>query len=466
AFADVRDHASQVSLAAAERILEHVPDDEEIPSRLTAEMIHLAMARRSGDLRAAAAAAARAENLLDKIPDGLHLEHPGAYARVLAGRGAVEFWSGNLDSAAPLLEKAASLLEAEEACAPQRSHELANCRGHLALLEALRERLSQAAEIAAGATIVPRDGRAGHPCPPAAVALALVHLERNELNRVHSQLKLADTSLRDQPDKLVSAIGCLVAARARLAEGHPSAAADMLSRARSGWSPPPWLERILTVTESQVCASAGDIQAAMDAARRAAPERALDATVALARACLAAGDLSAARRALGVAGMRRSDASDRVRVEAWLADARLGFRSGDPARGRRSLERALRLGEPQRLRLPFAMERSWLKPALERHADLAYAHRNVLEPGLVIAGRASAPRPADGQTDPVVVERLSERECEVLRLVGELLSTAEIANEMYISVNTVKTHLKSIFRKLGAVDRRDAVRRARKNGLV
>jgi DNA-binding CsgD family transcriptional regulator len=53
-------------------------------------------------------------------------------------------------------------------------------------------------------------------------------------------------------------------------------------------------------------------------------------------------------------------------------------------------------------------------------------------------------------------------EREVLRLAGELLSTDEIAGTLFISVTTVKSHLKSIFRKLGSADRRDTVRRAGK----
>ena len=47
-----------------------------------------------------------------------------------------------------------------------------------------------------------------------------------------------------------------------------------------------------------------------------------------------------------------------------------------------------------------------------------------------------------------------------------MLSTAEIATDMYISVNTVKTHLKSIYRKLSASHRGEAVRRARKLNLI
>jgi LuxR family maltose regulon positive regulatory protein len=79
----------------------------------------------------------------------------------------------------------------------------------------------------------------------------------------------------------------------------------------------------------------------------------------------------------------------------------------------------------------------------------------------VPAGQATAPQAA-----PLIVEKLSDRECEVLRCVSGMLSTAEVASEMYISVNTVKTHLRSICRKLAATNRREAVRRARQLDLI
>ena len=59
-----------------------------------------------------------------------------------------------------------------------------------------------------------------------------------------------------------------------------------------------------------------------------------------------------------------------------------------------------------------------------------------------------------------------EREREVLLLLAGMLSTAEIAAEMYLSVNTVKTHLRSIYRKLSAGHRNEAVRRARQLELI
>jgi LuxR family maltose regulon positive regulatory protein len=71
------------------------------------------------------------------------------------------------------------------------------------------------------------------------------------------------------------------------------------------------------------------------------------------------------------------------------------------------------------------------------------------------AGQPSASRAGRG------ADRLSDRELAVLSYLPTMLTTAEIAAELYVSVNTVKTHLKSIYRKLDVARRRDAVHRAR-----
>ena len=65
-----------------------------------------------------------------------------------------------------------------------------------------------------------------------------------------------------------------------------------------------------------------------------------------------------------------------------------------------------------------------------------------------------------------LVEPLSERERDVMRLLGTDLKGPEIARELFISLNTLRTHTKNIFGKLGVNDRRAAVRRARELGLL
>jgi len=156
-----------------------------------------------------------------------------------------------------------------------------------------------------------------------------------------------------------------------------------------------------------------------------------------------------------------------VRLQACLADARLSYHSGDCARGRRSLGRALRLAERERLRLPFALERGWIGPALRRDPDLARTYRHLL-PSALCGNQLPAPpnTAAPGMTTAAAVEPLTEREREVLRHVSGMLTTAEIASELYISTNTVKTHIKNICNKLAATHRGEAVRRARQLQLI
>ena len=65
-----------------------------------------------------------------------------------------------------------------------------------------------------------------------------------------------------------------------------------------------------------------------------------------------------------------------------------------------------------------------------------------------------------------LAESLSERELHVLRLLATELSGPEIARELYVSVNTLRTHTRHIFGKLEVSSRADAIRRARELGLV
>jgi LuxR family transcriptional regulator, maltose regulon positive regulatory protein len=455
---------SGARLAAAEGVLERLPVTEEIPARLAAAQVRLAVSRRTGDLGAALAAVARAEALLGEITVSQLARHPEIHAQVLAGRGAVEFWSGDFDQAVATLRSAIA-----SASTSGETYEDSDCLGYLALVEALSGRLGHVVELAdqaASAAENRANGLAEFVSPAATIALARAHLERNELRQAHGQLRLADGALRIAPDKLLGAIACLVAARCQLAEGNTRAAADMLSHARQGWSPPRWLEHRLMLLQSRVYAGAGDIKSAVEAAERAEPQSALDAAVALAQAWLAAGDTQAAARALAAGVASPDEPPEPVRLEGWLVDARLSYGAGDGVRGRRSLERALRLGKPERLRLAFAMERTWIHPVLRRDPELAHVYQDLLEPWQMTTNGIPAPRLDPDQPAPIIVEPLSDREREVLRHLSAMLSTAEIGTEMYISVNTVKTHLRSIYRKLSAARRGEAVRRARELKLI
>ena len=116
----------------------------------------------------------------------------------------------------------------------------------------------------------------------------------------------------------------------------------------------------------------------------------------------------------------------------------------------------------------------WQVPAwLDKRLSLVEPQAGPARDGVrrLVPVERGGPRPAlagaSGRAAlPLVVEPLTEREQEVLRHVAHMLSTAEVAGVMYISTNTVKTHLKSIFRKLATGHRGEAVRRARELELI
>ena len=459
-----RHEFSAAALSAAEAILERLPGDQQVACWLAAAVIRLAVARRTGDLAGAAAAAARAEVLVSRVPGGKLTRHPEIRARVLSGRGVVELYSGQLDAAARILQS-----EVAAETASGRQDERADCLGHLALVEALRGRLCHAAQLADGAILASTTGEqrspGWHPNPAALVALAWVHLEHNELRDAHSRLKQADTALGVTPDRLIGAAAWLAAAYSSLAEGRARVATQIIARARSGWPVPAWLEHRLSLAESRACMAAGDIQAALAAAKRAGSDTSLDAAVTLANAWAAAGNGEDARRALAPALGTQSAVPERVHLEAFLVDARLSYTSGDRAQGRRSLASALRIAETEQLRLPFTLERGWIEPVLLSDPALARSYRNLFSP-TARHDKPPAPQGVPDQAPILLVESLTEREREVLRHVSGMLSTVEIAGELDISIHTVKTHLKNIYRKLATTRRGEAVRRARQLGLI
>jgi LuxR family transcriptional regulator, maltose regulon positive regulatory protein len=461
--------SAAAALDAAEKTFERLPAGQDNAgqqdaARLAAAMIRLAASRRTGDHTAAVAAAGRAEALASRIPDSRGARHQEIRARVLAARGTAELWSGRFDEAARILDSGVTA-----AAGPEEERERVHCLSHLALAEAWRGRLGRAAELAGQATAARAGG--GHrpqgqsPSPAALAALAWVHLERHELREERSRLKQVDTALGLSPDKLVGTVARLVAAWDSLAEGHAEVAAQFVARARSGGSVPAWLEQRLNLAESWALAAAGDFEAAFAAAKRAGPDSSPEAAVTLARAWAAAGDGDNARRALAPVLAAREGVPERVRLQACLVAARLSYHSGDRARGRRSLGHALRLAEHEQVRLPFALEHGWIGPMLQRDPEWAGAHQSLVTLVMPYARRPARPDGRDEAAIPAA-EPLTERELQVLRQVSCLLTTAEIAGELYISTNTVKSHVKNICHKLAATHRGEAVRRARQLQLI
>jgi LuxR family maltose regulon positive regulatory protein len=153
-------------------------------------------------------------------------------------------------------------------------------------------------------------------------------------------------------------------------------------------------------------------------------------------------------------------------VEAQLLAGLAHRELGDLRAANQAAERALALAEADRLVLPFAMTGSReLLQALPRHET---AHGALLADILDILDvlRGSSPA-AQHQPPPLLaVEELSPGELRVLRYLPTNLSRPEIAGELSVSVNTVSTHVRSIYAKLQVRDRSAAVQRARELRLL
>ena len=179
--------------------------------------------------------------------------------------------------------------------------------------------------------------------------------------------------------------------------------------------------------------------------------------------CLAEREPAAALRALasvldGTAPVVGYPTVMEAHLLAGLAHRQLG----DQRAANQAAEHALALAEQDRVVLPFAITGSAeLLEALPRHQT---AHAALLADILdLVHGSSLAAK--DQHASPLV-EELSPGELRVLRYLPTNLSRPEIASELSVSPNTVSTHIRSIYAKLGVADRSAAVRRARELRLL
>ena len=153
-------------------------------------------------------------------------------------------------------------------------------------------------------------------------------------------------------------------------------------------------------------------------------------------------------------------------IEILILQAMSYYLQGDLLLALVPLERTLKLAEPEGYIQIFLKEgqpmEELLEAALKQGISLVYASRLR-----AAFGRAAGGAPVKNElSGKLLYEPLSERECDVLRLLGTDLSGPEIARELMISLNTLRSHTKNIYDKLEVNNRRAAVRRAEKLGLL
>jgi LuxR family maltose regulon positive regulatory protein len=155
---------------------------------------------------------------------------------------------------------------------------------------------------------------------------------------------------------------------------------------------------------------------------------------------------------------RRASLSEAFVLEAAARDA-----LGDSDAAARALEQALDIAEPDGAVLPFLLHP--VPGLLERHPRHRTVHASLIaEIMSLLGGASSSAAPAEDKSSPR--EPLSESETRVLRYLPTDLSAREIADELFLSWYTVKTHMRHLYAKLGTHTRHETVQRARALGLL
>jgi LuxR family transcriptional regulator, maltose regulon positive regulatory protein len=303
---------------------------------------------------------------------------------------------------------------------------------------------------------------------PALAALANALIWTGQFDLAEYWVDRARRATQADGEPGIRLLVCLTSALIQAARGHCHRALEEFAAARqiqalmagehglttrvSAWT-------IATQARLGLADQARAALAALDGPQASSGEIRIAAAVIL----LAERDPAAARRELRV--VLDGDVpvlSYLTHVEAHLLDALACRDLGDERASREAAEQALNLAEPDRLILPFAMTGACqLLEALPPHGTSHAA----LVTDILDAIRSGA-RAGPGQSAAMPGQELSRSELRVLRYLPTNLTRREIAGELSVSLNTVDTHIRRIYAKLGAADRTAAVQRGRELRLL
>lgn len=453
-------------LALAERKSGSVPGKRKWRYQVGLVIVRLWLARDRNSLEAVADEGKRLLALAES-PDALEagVSEEGLRATALIELGAAELWVGQLEAAERHLEQASE--EARRIGQPWLE------------LEAL----SQSALLRLNRSVAAGEARAreaielarAHGWEQTALALAAPYvtlasaaLWRGELVEVEAWLERAELALSGFAETTTLLLLYLQRAVQRFAGGR-------YNDALSAWRAFEGIESGLTArhivaTRAQalklrMLVRMGETQLVeralsdMGENRRASGEM----RVVLADLHLAHGNLDGAAEALTPIFAGASPLENpRWAIQALLAKASVDDALGDTSASSQALERALDLAEPEGLVLPFLLHP--VPKLLERHSRFRSTHAALVAQILdLLSGQTSTGRLED--VEPLR-EPLSESELRVLRFLPTNLRAPEIARELFVSLNTIRTHMRNLYRKLGVHSRTDAVKRARELGLL
>lgn len=419
---------------------------------VAADLAELILGQQAADADAVDSAARRLLAAADGGGGSVPL--PGLRAAVLLAQASAHLWHGRQDDVGTLLDAALTAAQ-HDGLAGLELDVLAM----LAVTESLRSRVSHADQVAQRAHALQR-GTALDAPPALELAAAVRALIAGDFSGQARALQRLVPSGAVGADPGLATARTLGDASVLVARGRDAEARAALLQLADRRIPPA-LAVYRDVMLAGLDTSLGRPRSALTLLDRyQGTEFTVLTAAARARAHLALGDKDRARD--GVRGVLTTPSAQVGRlhlVAALLYDARIAQADGEPGRALEVLSRAIEMARGE-IVLPFLRAGDAFADLLARHPDLAGQWPAPL-PGPPGTTAVPAPRAAHDLTEP-----LTQRELTILRLLTTSMSTGEIADELCLSVNTVKTHLAAIYRKLPASRRREAVQRARELELI
>jgi LuxR family maltose regulon positive regulatory protein len=415
--------AADTLLGAALSTVDQSPDRDDPRLVVLAAAAGVNLHRRRGEEDRSVAAGRAGHAVLAGLPDRQRTALADVAAMLYANTGVAALYAGRLDRAAADLHRGISAARIADLWFP-----VAECQAYLALVEALTGRVRQARRrvTQAMASAAPRGWGRGPIVVGALLAAVLVEAQSG--NPMAAWPRLA--TVREVSRGLPGPRGLVGYAEAwtRLAEGDPAGGLRALTEASGDDSS---LSRALTADLTvRLLVETGQVDRARAAAKRTVPELAAHvACPALreARVALADGAPAAAVDLLCPCADAAGDHAPGSLVEVLTVLAAARRQCGDEAAA----------GEVDRRRLRLIEESGYRPPGLPRDRR---------------SRAASA--------------TLTTRERTVLAELPDEAPLGEIARRLFVSRNTLKTQLRSLYRKLNATNRREAVRVARERGWL
>jgi LuxR family transcriptional regulator, maltose regulon positive regulatory protein len=459
-------------LGLAERGSASVPEGRQGQAQLLVGMVRLLLARQRGDPPAVAEQARRLQAMAE-VPEAAQYDLApteqaalGEELRALAliSLGSTEYWTTRFEEAERHLEHGVAL--ARRIGRPYLEFTGLAYQAAIAFFRSFALAVEHATEAA---ELAERHGWAGEPAAGlASVIVARVLVWQGRLEEAEPWIQRAERTLRAEAEPAAGLVirthrGLLELARGR--DGDALAAfqaADRLSVRLAEPNPLVLRNRSYLV---QTLVRLGETERA---------EQAL--------AALADQDRDSGQMRIGLVTLRLAqdnpheaiaalapvlDGSAPVPWPAWLAQAFLleaiaRDALGDEGAAASALERALDVAEPDGVLTMFVLHP--VPGLLQRQARQRTAHAALIGDVLsLLAGRTPAPPPAGPRP---LLEPLSDSEIRVLRYLPTNLPASQIAGELYVSNNTVRTHIRHVYAKLGTHTRAEAVAHARALGLL